>query len=193
MTKVIGLTGGIGSGKSTVANQFKNLGVPIYIADNAAKEIMESPEIINSIVEHFGTAILSDQKPDRRKLASIVFDNPVMLEKLNGIIHPAVRQHFSEWLLQQDYPIVIREAAILFESGSYKDCDAVITVTAPMEIRIERVMSRDGSTREQVVKRIQNQWTDAMRIAKSDFVIENIDLNQTERQINEIHQKLLKM
>ncbi len=191
MTRVIGLTGGIGSGKTTVANQFKALGVPVYIADDEAKQIMESPEIISSIVEHFGTAILSDQKPDRKKLAQLVFNNSEMLEKLNDIIHPAVRQHFSEWLLRQDYPIVIREAAILFESGSYKDCDAIITVTAPLEIRIERVISRDGSTREQVLKRIQNQWSDEMRIAKSDFVIENIDLNQTARQTNEIFQKLM--
>jgi len=191
MTKIVGLTGGIGSGKTTVANHFKSLGVPVYIADDAAKEVMGTPEIIAAIEAQFGPAVFTDDEPDKRKLAAVVFNDPQALQKLNNIIHPAVRKHFSEWFLRQHYPYVIREAAILFESGSYKDCDYIITVTAPLETRISRVMLRDNVTRNDVLKRVQNQWTDAMRIAKSDFLIENVDANQTNAKTEEIHAFLL--
>ena len=135
--------------------------------------------------------MLSDGKISRPALAEIVFGDAERLKLLNSIIHPAVRSDFKEWLgRHEDFPFVIKEAAILFESGSYSECDAIITVVAPMDIRIQRVMNRDDSTIEDVVKRIDNQWTDEMRIAKSDFVITNTNLAETEIQISEILKKL---
>ncbi|MGK4567698.1 dephospho-CoA kinase [Flavobacterium sp. 3HN19-14] len=175
MAKIIGLTGGIGSGKTTVAQLFEALGVPVYIADAAAKEVSETAEAIAQIRENFGEEIIEDNRINRSLLANIVFNDPGKLQQLNRIIHPLVKIHFGEWLENfKKLPFVIREAAILFESGSYLDCDKIITVTAPLEIRIERVMHRDNTSRESILKRIENQWSDEMKIAKSDFVIENI-------------------
>ncbi len=187
MTKIIGLTGGIGSGKTTVANYFKSCGIPIYIADDEAKKIMQSVDILKAIKDSFGTAIFENEILNREKLAKIVFNNPERLEKLNSIVHPAVKNHFDQWLLQnQSAPYVIYEAAILFESGRYKDCDIIITVTAPIESRIERVIKRDNTTRELVLKRINAQWTDEKRISKSDFIIENISNETTKLEVDRI-------
>ena len=193
MTKIIGLTGGIGSGKTTVANYFKSCGVPIYIADDEARKIMESATIIEAIKDSFGTDVFENEILNREKLAKIVFNNPERLEKLNSIVHPAVKKHFEQWLLQnQAAPYVIYEAAILFESGRYKDCDIIITVTAPIESRIELVIKRDKTTRELVLKRINAQWTDEKRISKSDFIIENISVETTKLEIDRIL-KILKI
>ncbi|MGL2986256.1 dephospho-CoA kinase [Flavobacterium sp. RSSA_27] len=187
MTKIIGLTGGIGSGKTTVANYFKELGVPVYIADDAAKEVMQSEDILTAIRKTFGDAIFENQILNRQKLASIVFANPKKLQQLNAIVHPAVAQHFKTWLSNyQQFPFIIYEAAILFESGGDQKCDKIITVTAPEAMRIERVMERDATTKDQVLQRMNSQWTDAKRLAKSDFVIENIDFNKTKAQIVKI-------
>lgn len=176
MTKIVGLTGGIGSGKTTIANYFKAAGIPVYIADDEARKIMESPEIVAEIKEVFGSAIFENDILNRKKLAEIVFDNPEKLEKLNAIIHPVVKKHFSEWVLNhKKAAFVIYEAAILFESGSYKNCDYIITVTAPIESRIKRVIQRDKTTRENVLKRMEMQWKDEQRVSKSDYVIENIN------------------
>ena len=193
MTKIIGLTGGIGSGKTTIANHFKAAGIPIYIADDEARNIMQSPEIIKEIKKIFGSSIFENEVLNRKILAEIVFSNPVKLKQLNGIIHPAVKKHFGNWILNhKNSPFIIYEAAILFESGSYKDCEKIITVTAPMESRIQRVMQRDKTTRENVLKRINMQWTDDQRIAKSDFVIENINPEITKSKVGEIL-KILKI
>jgi len=190
MTRIIGLTGGIGSGKSTVAKMFIDAGIPVYFADEASREIASRPEVSARIRQAFGDTFFKDGKLDRRQLAAYVFSDPDALGKLNGIIHPAVREDFSRWMLQQDKPWVIREAAILFESGSAADCDVIVTVTAPEEIRISRVMQRDGISREEVAARMARQWTDAQRMAKSDFVIENLALEETQSQIREILKKL---
>ncbi len=174
MTKIIGLTGGIGSGKTTIANHFKAAGIPVYIADDEAKKIMQTDEIIDVIKNIFGIGIFENGILNREKLAQIVFGDAEKLKLLNAIIHPAVKKHFHNWILDhKNSPYIIYEAAILFESGSYKDCDKIITVTAPMESRIRRVIQRDNTTREQVLNRINTQWNDDQRIAKSDFVIEN--------------------
>lgn len=187
MTKIIGLTGGIGSGKTTVANYFKELGVPVYIADDAAKEVMQSGAILFNIRKTFGDTIFDKGILIREKLASIVFTNPEKLQQLNAIVHPAVAQHFKTWLSNyQHYSFIIYESAILFESGGDQKCDKIITVTAPVAIRIERVVGRDSTTKEQVLQRINSQWTDAKRIEKSDFVIENTDFNETKAQIVKI-------
>ena len=193
MTKIIGLTGGIGSGKTTIANHFMTAGIPVYIADDAARKIMQSEEIIEEIKKKFGTAIFETCILNREKLAQIVFNDPEKLKLLNAIIHPAVKKHFRNWILDhKNAPFIIYEAAILFESGSYKDCDKIITVTAPMESRIQRVIARDNTTREQVLKRINAQWNDDQRKAKSDYVIENDTLETAKSKVDEIL-KILKI
>lgn len=187
MTKVIGLTGGIGSGKTTIANFFKMHGIPLYIADDEAKAILYTAEAIEEVQKAFGDSVMTDGLPDRAKLATIVFREPEKLKILNAIIHPKVRQHFKEWLdKQNDAPFIIRETAILFESGSYKDCDKIILVTAPVELRIERVIKRDGISREKVMERINSQWSDEKKAELSDFIIENTDLDKAKAEVAEI-------
>ena len=193
MTKIIGLTGGIGSGKTTIANYFMAAGIPVYIADEAARKIMQSDEIIEEIKKTFGAAIFESTILNREKLAQIVFNDPEKLKLLNAIIHPAVKKQFRHWILDhKNAPFIIYEAAILFESGSYKDCDKIITVTAPMESRIRRVIQRDNSSRDQVLKRINAQWNDDQRIAKSDFVIQNDSLENAKLEVDKIL-KILKI
>jgi dephospho-CoA kinase len=193
MTKIIGLTGGIGSGKTTVANHFIAAGIPVYIADDEASKIMQSPEILREIEKIFGSVIFKNEVLNRQKLAEIVFSNSDKLKQLNAIIHPAVKKHFGNWILNyKNSPFVIYETAILFESGSYKDCDKIITVTAPLETRIERVIQRDKTSRENVLKRIKMQWTDDQRLGKSDFVIENINPEITKSEVGKIL-KILKI
>jgi len=191
MTKIIGLTGGIGSGKTTVANLFLAHGIPVYIADEQAKKILDKPETIASVTETFGHEMLDGEIVDRQKLAALVFNNPEKLDALNKIIHPAVRKDFVDWVSKHgNQEFVVKETAILFESGTNADCDAVITVVAPLEIRIARVVKRDQVSRESVLNRIENQWDDGRKMALSDYVIENIEPAETERQFNEILKKL---
>ena len=187
MTKIIGLTGGIGSGKTLIANYIKSLGIPVYIADDEAKKIMDTDEVIQAISSTFGEEIIENNKVNREKLSKLVFDNPEKLQKLNSIIHPLVKKHFDSWLKDHaNFPLVFKEAAILFESGSNKYCDSVIAITSPIETRIQRVLERDKTSRESILKRMQNQWTDEQRIAKSDFVINNTSVKETYKQIDEI-------
>lgn len=193
MTKTIGLTGGIGSGKTTIANYFKSKGIPIYIADDEARKIMQSDAVIQAIKKTFGDAIFDNDILVRQKLAEIVFNDSDKLKQLNAIIHPAVKKHFKEWLVEKkDFPFVIYEAAVLFEMGSYKDFDAIISVVAPQETRVQRVMKRDNTTREHILKRMKAQWTDEQRISKSDYVIENVDLEFSIKKADEIL-KILKI
>jgi len=179
MTKIIGLTGGIGSGKTTIANHLKSLGIPVYNSDEQAKKVLYLPETIKSLKATFGNGIFTDDILDKDKLSNRVFNNPGDLKLLNEIIHPAVKTDFNKWfLVNKNSPLVIKEAAILFESGSYKDCDAIITITAPQDIRIQRVIARDHLTYEKVISRINNQWTDEMRKNNSTYVIENQDIEK---------------
>lgn len=192
MTKIIGLTGGIGSGKTMVAEYIKSLGIPVYIADDEARELMSSDKIIEAISTALGKEILDNGVINRDKLAQIVFNNPEKLKTLNKIVHPEVKKHFDVWVEKhKNSPLLVKEAAIIFESGSYKDCDAIIAVTAPVETRLQRVMNRDKTNRESVLKRMQNQWSDEQRIAKSDYVIHNLSVEATKKQVKEII-KLLK-
>lgn len=187
-TRIIGLTGGIGSGKTAVAHYMQSKGIPVYISDLEAKKVMEFPEIINEISKTFGADLIAnDNSLDREKLASIVFNAPDKLKQLNAIVHPAVKKHFENWILQnQKSPIIVKEAAILFESGSYKDCDLIITVSAPLETRIERVLKRDKTTKEKILQRINNQLSDEERISRSQFVIKNENFDDTKKQVDEI-------
>ena len=187
MTKIIGLTGGIGSGKTTIAKYMHSFGIPLYIADDQARKLMESHEIVHAIKKKFGEVIFDKEILNRAKLAEIVFNEPEKLEELNAIIHPAVKSDFKEWLLQnKSAPFIIYEAAILFESGNYLNCDYIITVVAPIDTRIERVMKRDKTSRELILKRMEAQWTDEQRVSKSDFVIENEDLKTAKQKVDEI-------
>ncbi|KGO86725.1 dephospho-CoA kinase [Flavobacterium rivuli WB 3.3-2 = DSM 21788] len=189
--KIIGLTGGIGSGKSTIAGYFAALDIPVYIADDEAKKILFMPHVVKELIAIFGNDILTEGIPDKAKIAALVFNNPEQLAKLNSIIHPKVAEHFKDWVLQNSGKLfVIKETAILFESGSYKDCDFIILVTAPTDVRIQRVMNRDGVTREKVLQRIENQWNDQKTIPLSNFVINNIDLESAKEQVVDINNLL---
>jgi dephospho-CoA kinase len=179
MTKIIGLTGGIGSGKTTIANHLKSIGIPVYNSDDQAKKILYLPETIDSLKSAFGNVVFTNELFDKDKLAKLVFNNPEQLKLLNQIIHPAVKVDFENWLkANKNSPLIIKEAAILFESGSYKDCDVIISISAPQEIRIQRVIDRDHLTYDEVMSRINNQWTDEMRNEKSDYVIDNQDIDK---------------
>ena len=187
MTKVIGLTGGIGSGKTTIANYFAAMGIPVYIADDGAKRVMQSDVILKEVKAVFGQDIFDGQVLNRAKLAQIVFNDKEQLAKLNAIVHPAVKQDFRLWMQEyKNFDYVIYEAAILFESGRYKECDIIITVTAPEEVRIERVIERDKTTREQVLSRMQMQWNDEKRISMSNFVINNNNLKIAKEEVVKI-------
>ena len=187
MTKIIGLTGGIGSGKTTIANYIVSLGIPVYNADDEAKKIMQLPEIIQFLKEQFGEEIFENNILNREKLSKIVFNNPDKLHQLNKIVHPVVKKHFDNWVSEhKKFPLIVKEAAILFESGSYKYCDSIITVTSPMETRIQRVMQRDVTNRENVLNRIKNQWTDEQRIGKSDYIINNTTVKESYLQVDKI-------
>ncbi|MEN6291744.1 MAG: dephospho-CoA kinase [Methanobacterium sp.] len=188
--KIVGITGGIGSGKTTITKYIESLGYPVYIADDEAKKLLDTPNVIKELTDTFGSEVTQDGLVDRKKLASFVFGNKDNLKKLNEIIHPKVREHFINWVKQFDTPLVFKEAAILFESGAYKDCDYTILVTAPEEVRVERVIKRDNTTREEVLNRIRSQWSDEDKAKLSNYVINNIDIEQSKRQIDEILKKI---
>ena len=193
MTKIVGLTGGIGSGKTTVAKMFEKLGVPIYIADLEAKKVTNLPSTLKIIEEKFGNSVITGNELNRAKMAEIVFNNPEKLKKLNQIIHPLVAEDFEKWMQKNKSAVfVIKEAAILLETENDHNCDFIITVTAPIDIRIDRVKGRDGVSENEILKRINNQWTDEQRINKSDFVIENINLQETLKQVSQIHKQIIK-
>ena len=172
----IGLTGGIGSGKSIVGRAFEMMGIPIYVADNEAKRLMVSDaELQNLLVSRFGDQIYdSNFNLNRKLLAEIVFNDSEALKDINSIVHPAVRKDFIRWCEQHSQtPYVIQESAIIFDSGLYKNFDKIITVVAEDEIRIQRVMERDSISRELIVERMRSQLPESVRIEKADFVIYN--------------------
>jgi dephospho-CoA kinase len=189
----VGITGGIGSGKSTVARIFELLGIPVYYADTAAKEIMQTDEALKMAVkEHFGAEIYGpDGKLDRAALGKIVFNDKDKLELLNSIVHPATIRHSDEWANRQTSPYVIKEAALLFESGSFQYLDKIIGVFAPQPMRIERVMKRDHVTREEVLARINKQIDDNIKMRLCDYVIHNDEQQMVIPQVLALHQQLI--
>ena len=188
---VVGLTGGIGSGKSTIAKAFAALGIAVFNSDEQAKALIATDaQVKERIIAAFGEEAYQNGEYNRAYIAQIVFNNSEKLAILNGIVHPALAEYFKRWAKEQTSPYVLKEAAILFESGSYKDCDYIITVTAPEEVRIARVMARDHCTEAQVRARMTQQWSDAQRIALSDAVIENIDLERAKEQVKRINDEL---
>lgn len=192
--KVIGLTGGIGSGKTTVAKMFADLGVPVYNSDREAKLLMvNSKKIRKEIKALLGERSYKKKVLNRKYIADKVFANPELLSELNKIVHPAVRDHFLEWSEKQDTSYIIQETAIIFENDSQSKYDYIILVTAPEAIRIERVSSRDTTSVEKIKERIANQWPDDRKVELSDYVILNIDLKKTQKRVKEIHKELLKI
>lgn len=161
--RVVCLTGGIGSGKSTVAQVFRRLGVPVFDSDSEAKLVYEQPEVRAAVIALAGEEVFEGNALRRDVLAAKVFSDEEALLRLNAIIHPAVRERWQYWLQAQSSPYVIREAAIMLETGSAADCDTIILVSAPEELRIRRVMQRDGVSEAQVRARLSKQWTDAQR------------------------------
>ena len=188
---VVGLTGGIGSGKSTIAKAFAALGIAVFNSDEQAKALIATDaQVKERIIAAFGEEAYQNGEYNRAYIAQIVFNNSEKLAILNGIVHPALAKYFKRWAKEQTSPYVLKEAAILFESGSYKDCDYIITVTAPEEVRIARVMARDHCTEAQVRARMAQQWSDAQRIALSNAVIENIDLEKVKKEVRRINNEL---
>ncbi len=188
------LTGGIGSGKTTVINMFKSLGVPIYIADDEARSLMLRSKVIRrKLISLFGEQAYTNEGLNKPYLSKAIFNDKSLLQKMNTIVHPKVGKHYKRWLLKQDSPYIIKEVAIVFENGTHKNYDFIITVTAPIETRIKRVIKRDNSTKEKVAAIMRNQWDDKDKIKLSHFVIKNITLENTEKQVIAIHKKLTKI
>lgn len=189
---IVGLTGGIGSGKTTVAKLFYKLGVPIYVTDIEAKKLMvTNKDLIEEIKNLLGSEAYIEGELNRSYISNKVFRNKELLTQLNQIVHPAVAIDFYKWYQQQESNYVIKESAILFESGSYENCDLIITVTAPLVERIKRVVARDKISEEQVEARIKNQLSEEEKILKSNYVIYNEDLEETKRQVVEINTTIL--
>ena len=192
--KVIGLTGGIGSGKSTVLTYFKELGAATFIADVEAKKLMNTNvELIKDITLLFGSEAYKNGTLNRSYISEIVFNNKTKLAQLNALVHPKVREHFNNFTKITKAEIIIYEAAILFESGSHKLCDYIITVTADFNERIKRVMLRDQSDKEAVMQRIKHQLDDEAKVLKSDFVITNNTFKSAKEQVKTIFDILLKL
>jgi dephospho-CoA kinase len=192
--KTIGLTGGIGSGKTAVADMFSSFGVPVFNADDSAKEQYKKKEVLEQVIQLLGTREILDSEGQliRSKLAAIIFNDPVQLNHINELIHPLVKKEFEKWRSGFDLPYCIREAAILIESGSYKDCDQIIVVISEMEARIKRVMERDGASRQEVEKRIRAQMSDEERLKYAQFIIQNNgSLADLYAQVLKIHEQLL--
>jgi dephospho-CoA kinase len=186
----IGITGGIGSGKTTVCRIFELLNVPIYYADEASKKLLVSdPGIKKEIVAVFGEEVLDEQQAiSRKKIAERVFGNESELKKLNAIMHPAVALHFESWLKDHaSQPYILKEAAIMFESGAYRQMDKIITVSAPEELRIARVLNRDVTTKEEIQRRIQAQLSEEERIKRSHYVIVNDEQQLVIPQVISLH------
>ncbi len=191
---IVGLTGGIGSGKSTVLKMFQQFAIATYIADVEAKKLMNSSEIIRTkLVVEFGEEVYENNQLNRSYLANIVFSSKEKLAILNTIVHPEVHKHLQEFIqLHQDREYILYENAILFENGSDKLCDKIITVTAPKNVRIQRVVARDNLLEVAIKNRMKNQWSDAKKIIQSNYIIYNTSLEDTERQILKIHNNLTK-
>jgi len=170
----IGLTGGIGSGKSTVAKIFETLGIPVYYADEASKRLLNEDEALKQMIrQHFGEAVYSNGILNRKELAAQVFDNSEKLALLNSIVHPATIKDAEEWMKTQNAPYAVKEAALIFESGSQGQLDSVIGVYAPVALRISRVMQRDAVTREEVTSRMNRQINETIKMRLCDYVITN--------------------
>jgi dephospho-CoA kinase len=190
----IGLTGGIGTGKTIVAGIFSEIGIPVFFADQEAKKAYLDVEVLQKIKMLFGESIFDNQSINFIKLSNLIFSNKIELEKLNDIIHPFVLQKFETWIEDNNStPYVIMESAILFETGYYAMFDKMIAVSAPQELCIERVMKRDGIDRDMVLKRMSNQFSNEVKVERSDYIINNNNSELLTPQVLSIHNSLLSL
>jgi len=191
--RMIGLTGGIGSGKTTVAKIFATLGIPVFNADDTAKELMQnSPLLKEQLMQQFGADVYQDGQLNKAYLSNIVFKDPYQLNLLNAIVHPTSIQAAWDWAAQQNAPYVIKEAALIFESNAAEGLDQVIGVSAPLSLRIHRVMQRDQCTKADVEMRMRNQVSDSIKMKLCDWVITNNDQELLIPQVLKIHEALTK-
>jgi dephospho-CoA kinase len=190
--RIVGITGGIGSGKTLICKVFATLGIPVFHADDEARSLYETrPEILQQLAGLFGQDLIENNGLNKARLAGIVFNDPQKLQQLNQLIHPAVGELFRAWVFRQNAPYVLREAAILLESGSYHDCDDIILVTAPESIRVKRVMKRSQLSESEIRMRMSRQWSDDQKRVYANYEIRNDDASLLIPQILSIHQKLL--
>ena len=188
----IGLTGGIGSGKTMVARIFELLGIPVYYADTAAKSIMNEDESLKALItRHFGEAAYTDGVLNRSYISSIVFEDKEKLALINSLVHPATIRGAEKWMQQQQAAYAIKEAALIFESGSQEGLDLVIGIYAPRHLRIHRTIQRDTISRDEVLKRMSNQINEELKMKLCDFVIYNDEQRLLIPQVIELHEQLL--
>ncbi len=190
----VGVTGGIGSGKSVVCRVFTTLGIPVFNADDAGKYLMATDvSVIASVKALLGNDVYINNQPDKKLIADAVFKNPALLSQLNAIIHPAVIAYGNKWMAAQTSPYTIKEAAILFESGSYKELDVIIGVHAPKDVRLKRVLTRDAAmTAEKVLQRMANQMDEDEKMKRCDYIITNDGNRAIIPQVFDLHQIFLK-
>ena len=191
----VGITGGIGTGKSTVSQMFAAKGIAVYDSDLRAKTIMlDNEQLVGELKNEFGEKVYVNGQLNRTFLAKIVFDSKNKLAKLNSIVHPFVANDFSSWLLNQNSKFILKEAAILFESGAYLAVDKVVLVTCPLSIRIDRVSKRDGISEKDIMKRVNNQMQEKEKAGLSDFVIDNkYSLESLQKQVDDVYLKLMEL
>jgi dephospho-CoA kinase len=190
----IGITGGIGSGKSTVAGIFESIGIPVYYADSAAKRLMnEDPLLKEQLITQFGERTFEGDTLNRRYLSEIVFTNKEKLELLNSLVHPATIRDADQWMNQQTGPYAIKEAALIFETGSQESLDYVIGVSAPAPLRIHRAMQRDHISRAEVTARMSKQIQESVKMRLCNFIIVNDEQHLLIPQVLALHQKLLEL
>ena len=188
----VGLTGGIGSGKSTIAQIFEVLGIPVYYADISAKKLMnENADLRSSITNIFGEQAFTNNILDRKYISSIVFSDPAKLQQLNALVHPATKKDGEAWMQEQTSPYAIHEAALIFEAKVSDRLDLVIGVSSPIELRIKRAMERDKVSREEVLKRMEQQLDEEVKMSKCNFVLINDELQLLIPQVLELHKKLI--
>ena len=193
MTKVLGLTGGIGSGKTTVAKIFKSLNVPVYNADQAAKILMySSKELKHKIKQLLGEDAYKQNELNKEFISEKIFNNKVLLTHINALVHPEVTLDFNSWLSMQTSAYVVKEVAVLFETAAEDQFDYILTVTAPEALRIKRIIERDHTSLAKIKAVMSNQLQDSEKTAKSDFMILNIDWDDTQKQVYDIHNKIHK-
>lgn len=187
MAKLVGITGGIGSGKSKVMQYIASLGYPIYFSDEAGKRVMQQAEVIQKVQSIFTENVIVDGSLDRKKIGSIVFNDTEKLKQLNAIVHPAVANDFKDFVASnKEADFIFYESAILIESNNYKGFDFIVLITAPIEVRIQRVMERDHITREQVLERMKNQMSDDEKKSLIDFEIINVNFDETSKKIDDL-------
>jgi len=190
---LVGLTGGIGSGKSTVALVLTAIGIPVFDADSEAKKLYNLPEVQEQVEGYFGKDIFSDGKLEKQKLAELVFSSPEKLKHLESILYPALENAFKQWQSKySDAPYLVKEAAVMLEKGSYKEMDKIILVTADKDLRIERVMKRSQLERSEVEARMKEQWTDDEKREFIDFEILNDEKSSLVKKVWAVHQKIMK-